>query len=160
MGLIRSIDELDSRMVPIARKFLYQVQAAGIRPYVYETLRTQGVQDAYFAQGREALEVVNQKRAVEGLWPITEQDNRRMITDSRLTVFKGVGHGNGTAMDVVPVDKAGKPCWKAAPEIWFTMGEIGELCGLDWGGRWKPLDKNGLGWDCPHFQMRRTLNAA
>jgi peptidoglycan L-alanyl-D-glutamate endopeptidase CwlK len=155
-GLIRSLDELDPCFRPLADKYLAGLELAGIRYVVLETKRTQAVQDAYYAQGRRPLAEVNALRMVAGLWAIRDAENKRKPTDSAMIVFRGVGHGNGTAMDVAPADINGNPKWSAAPEIWKTMGEIAEISGLDWGGRWKPInERTGLGWDCAHVQMRR-----
>lgn len=155
MGLINSLDELDPSFLPFANKYLDELTVAGIRHAIIETRRTADVQHAYYAQGRLTLVEVNIRRKTAGLWPISEKENKYKVTDSELLVYKGVGHGNGTAMDVVPLNASGKPTWNVATEIWFAMGEIAELSGLDWGGRFKPLDRNGLGWDPGHVQMRR-----
>jgi hypothetical protein len=160
MSLIRSLDVLDSRFRPMAEDFLFRCSTAGFRIFVFETLRSDEVQAAYCAQGRKPLAEVNDLRLKAGLSGISEAENRGKITDpppgGLLTVYKGVGHGNGTAMDVVPMTPNGKLLWSAAPEVWMSIGEIGELCGMIWGGRWKPInERTGLGFDPGHFQLPR-----
>jgi hypothetical protein len=156
MGLIKSLDELAPMFRPYAVRYLAELEAARLRYVVLETRRIQDVQDAYYAQGRFPLDYVNDLRSAQGLYLLTEVENRSRVTDSRILVLNGVGHGNGTAMDVCAADAKGNPFWKAPADIWFAMGEIAEMCGLVWGGRFKPLDqRTGLGWDPAHVQMRR-----
>jgi hypothetical protein len=160
MGLIRSLDELSPDMRVRADDFLARAQVAGHRLYVFETKRSDAVQAAYCAQGRKPLSEVNTMRAACGLYALGYSDNLRKITDDPpaglLTVYRDRGHGNGTAMDVVPVTAGGKLLWGAAPDVWKAIGEIGELCGLMWGGRFKPISlRTGLGWDPGHFQLPR-----
>jgi hypothetical protein len=160
-GLIRSLDALTPTMRERAAYFLQQCETAGHKLFVFETLRTDLVQAAYCVQGRKPLAEVNAARTVAGLGGISEEENHRVITDppprGLLTVYKGIGHGNGTAMDVVPISTDGKLLWRSAPEIWLTIGEIAELSGLVWGGRWKPIDKRTkLGCDPNHVQLPRA----
>jgi len=42
---------------------------------------------------------------------------------------------------------------KLAPEIdYLPIGEKWEALGGKWGGRFKPLNKNGIGWDPGHIE--------
>lgn len=125
---------------------------ANIPFFVYETLRDQDVQNCYYMQGRASLENVNTERRRAGLYQLDRSENTYTITDSTNTVYKGVGHGNGTAFDIVPLID-GKLRWNAPKELWEQIGKIGEECGLVWGGRWAEFGKPG--WDGPHFQLPR-----
>ena len=64
---------------------------------------------------------------------------------------------SGKAIDIVPILNKKIP-WtvdtKEKESAWKKLGEIGESCGLEWGGKWTPLDCFGLGWDLPHFQEK------
>jgi peptidoglycan L-alanyl-D-glutamate endopeptidase CwlK len=51
-------------------------------PVLTQTFRSEAVQNAFFAQGRETLESVNAKRLAVGLAPIKDPQNRR-ITNAR-----------------------------------------------------------------------------
>lgn len=52
-------------------------------------------------------------------------------------------HQYALAYDVVPVEN-GKLNWNS--KMWNIIGSLGERVGLEWGGRWKFIDK-------PHFQI-------
>ena len=61
-------------------------------------------------------------------------------------------HNFQVALDVVPMIN-GKAVWDNAP-LWKDIGEIGQECGLEWGGAWKRfIDK-------PHFQDTGGLDLA
>ena len=85
------------------------------------TRRTQEEQDALYAQGRT-------KPGPIVTW--THQSR----------------HIKGEAFDIVII-KNGKAYWSDIT-AYHRAGKLGELAGLDWGGRWhKP--------DYPHFELRR-----
>lgn len=49
---------------------------------------------------------------------------------------------------------SGKPVWEGGPVVfhaWNIVGERGEKLGLEWGGRFKRVDR-------PHFQFREGLS--
>lgn len=147
--LHRDLNSLDPRMRTRVDAFLAKLKELDFPVAIIETLRDQDVQNAYYAQGRDTLENINALRKVAGLWPIGIKESKRKVTDSKVLVYKGVGHGNGMAIDLCPM--AGKIVWWGAPmDVWERLGGIGESCKLDWGGRWK------TGRDCPHFQYPRV----
>lgn len=133
-------------------ELIVRAEAAGVKVFVFETLREDDVQAAYCAQGRESLDQVNAKRQAAGLYLIDEAQNKMKITDEPpmglKTVYLGRGHGNGTAADLVPLDSKGSLWWGAPLSTWEVIGKIGEELGLEWGGRWKSKDY-------PHFQLKR-----
>lgn len=71
-------------------------------------------------------------------------------------------HGRGAALDAYPaiLDPTGK--WVAGihlttdamgRELFRRYGVLAESFGFRWGGKFAPLDGNGLGWDCPHIEL-------
>jgi hypothetical protein len=153
MALIRTLNSLDPAFQPLAAEFIWQLKKAGLDYTVIETLRTLAVQTAYYAQGREPLEAVNKERALAGLWLITVEENKRVITQTMESV-----HLDGWALDVAPLMPNGNIPWnittREIADLWKRFGEIGQSVGLEWGGGWKPLDRWGIGWDPPHYQAK------
>lgn len=107
---------------------------------INETLRDLATQMAYFTRGRMEVKYVKMYYAAAGLYDIGDVEARTVITNTLRS-----NHMSGKAVDFVPV-KDGKLWWNAPAEVWRVMGEIGESCGLKWGGRWKDLP------DTPHFE--------
>jgi hypothetical protein len=150
MGINRSIDALQRPLAEAAKKFFDRCRKENFPVVVIETDRQQIVQNAYHAQGREKLEVVNSLRKIAGLYPITERENV-IITNARVS-----NHTGGGAMDACPdiPGKPGYPWWNAPQEVWEKMGRIAEERGLDWcaggyGQTW------GKGWDNPQFELMK-----
>jgi hypothetical protein len=148
MGINRSIDALRRPLADKVKLALIRYERERFPVVVIETDRSQLVQDAYYAQGRESLEEVNRLRVVAGLYPIKERENT-IITNARVS-----NHTGGNAVDLCPeiLGKPGYPWWNAPQEVWEKMGIIAEECGLDWcaggyGQTW------GKGWDNPHFEI-------
>ena len=107
---------------------------------INETLRDLTTQMAYFVRGRMDPKYVKQFYAAAGLYDIGDVEARTVCTNTLRS-----NHMSGRAADFVPV-KDCKLWWNAPAEVWNIMGEIGEACGLKWGGRWKDLP------DSPHFE--------
>jgi len=151
MGINRNIDALKSPMPERVRRTIARVkEELDIVLLVIETDRTQLIQNAYFAQGRESLEEVNRLRGIAGLGPITAEENR-IVTNARVS-----NHTGGGAIDMCPEvkGKPGQPWWNAPQEIWEKIGKIAEECGLDWcaGGYGQVWARN---WDNPHFELMK-----
>lgn len=142
MSLNRSLEQLHPAIRAKAERFLESLAEAGIAVYVNETVRSIEVQKAYYSQGREPLESVNTLRSEAGLPPITASENRYPVTWTMESK-----HIDGLAIDIVPMNRWGKPWWGAPEHLWRRIGEIGESCGLIWGGRWKKTP------DRPHFEV-------
>jgi hypothetical protein len=137
---------------PFFEAFLASLDKCGLRYSVLETLRTQEVQDAYYAQGREGLEEINRLRKIAGLYLLGADEAKRIVTNTRRSP-----HQDGIAADIVPVMNNGKIPWTITEEnaeLWLTFGRLGREAGLEWGGAWTPLDKFGIGWDAPHYQKK------
>jgi len=148
MGINRSIDALKPELAAAVRRFLERCGREYMPVLIIETDRSQVVQDAYYAQGRQPIDVVNQLRQKAGLYLIKERENT-IITNAKIS-----NHTGGNAVDMAPEipDKPGYPWWNAASYVWAKMGMIAEECGLDWcaggyGQIW------GKGWDNPHFEL-------
>lgn len=107
---------------------------------ISETLRDLTTQMAYFTRGRMDPKYVKMYYKAAGLYDIGDAEAKIIITNTLES-----NHMSGRAADFVPV-KDGKLWWNAPDEVWRVMGEIGESCGLKWGGRWKELK------DTPHFE--------
>jgi peptidoglycan L-alanyl-D-glutamate endopeptidase CwlK len=148
MGINRSIDALQKPLAEALRRALERFREDGLPVLIIETDRSQAVQNAYYAQGREPLEAVNEKRKIAGLYPLKERENVK-VTNARVS-----NHTGGGAVDMCPEipGKPGYPRWNAPNEVWKRMGCLAEECGLDWcaggyGQTW------GKGWDNPHFEL-------
>lgn len=107
---------------------------------VNETLRDLPTQMAYFVCGRMEVKYVKAFYTAAGLYDIGDIEAMSIKTKTLSS-----NHMSGRAADFVPA-KNGKPWWDAPEEVWQIMGEIGESCGLKWGGRWKDFP------DSPHFE--------
>lgn len=147
MNDIRQLEQSTREKV---EKLLHFLDKEKIPYRVIETKRTESVQRAYYAQGREPVAVVNIKRRSAGLPEIGEIENRNKITWTLESK-----HLVGRAIDIVPVID-GKIPWninsKEIASAYMRIGLIGEAAGLTWGGRWTPIDKFGIGKDAPHFE--------
>ena len=114
-----------------ARRFLRKLDAAGLKYVVIETIRTADTQAAYYAQGREKLDVVNGLREKAGLEKITEAQNKNIITKAKYSQ-----HQSGRAIDIVPL-KNDKPLWviknQDDAELFLTFGAMGEAEGFTCG---------------------------
>ena len=138
---------------PYFEAFLTALDKEGLRYSIVETLRTLAVQEAYYAQGRQPLEEINELRKKAGLYLLGADEAKRTVTDTMESV-----HLTGMAADIVPI-LAGRIPWTITAEnaeLWRTFGRLGQEAGLEWGGTWwskkRPLDKFGIGWDAPHYQ--------
>lgn len=136
-------------------RMLDECKKKRIEVAIIETARSYAVQLAYYMQGREPLAVVNECRKTAGLYLISEQENKRKVTNcdgiKNRSNHQVREDGYGHAVDIAPV-KNGSIWWNAQQSLWVEIGTIGEECGLDWcaggyGATW------GKGWDNPHFEM-------
>jgi peptidoglycan L-alanyl-D-glutamate endopeptidase CwlK len=150
MGINRSIDALQKPLAEALLKALVRYAEENLPVVIIETDRSQAVQNAYYAQGREPLDAVNNLRVIAGLYLLKERENT-VVTNARVS-----NHTGGNAVDICPEipGKPGYPRWNAPQEVWEKMGLIAEQCGLDWcaggyGQTW------GKGWDNPHFELMK-----
>lgn len=101
---------------------------------VVETKRELSVQMAYYSRGRMNVDDVKAMYKAAGLYDISTEEAKKTNTWTLKS-----RHLEGLAIDLAPV-KNGKCWWDAPKEVLERMGEIGEECGLSWGGRWKEKD--------------------
>ncbi len=123
----------------------------GITIIAFETIRSEAVQQAYYMQGRKPLAEVNTARINAGLHTITEEENKRKITNSNKSIY----HGTGRAVDIVIVRYEGKRqilVWNAPFEAWKKIADIGIKYGLTWGGQFQDVNGKPLK-DYGHYQV-------
>lgn len=150
------MDSIELLVPDVAKKaelFISKLKEMGFKYKILETLRTAETQAAYYAQGREHIDTINRLRFIAKLGPIGPDEAKRVITHAKIS-----NHQAGRALDIVPIIGGKIPWVSNTPEkiaAWKTLGEVGQSFGFDWGGAWKPLDINGLGWDLPHFEIKK-----
>jgi len=78
----RMLADLDERARPYFEDFFNRLDSSiGDGQYIaFEGRRTLLVQEAYHAQGRETLEIVNKKRAAAGLYLLRSEKDNYIIT--------------------------------------------------------------------------------
>lgn len=147
MPICRDIEALQPGLADAVRSAFNAFKANGLNVGIVETNRSQDVQDAYYAQGRESLETVNALRKKAGLYTLTPAENTRVVTQLHHS-----RHTGGNAIDLCPLQGNGSFWWTAPQVVWEKMGHIAESCGLDWcaGGY-----GNSWGWDNPHFELMK-----
>lgn len=123
----RSLDDLLPPVHERAKKFLDLAKADGIDLLVTCTYRDFEAQERLFAQGRQLPGAIVTYAHGGDSW-----------------------HNWRRAFDIVPM-RAGKPVWSIRGhdrDLWMRVGELGQMCGLEWGGSWPRHP------DFPHFQDR------
>lgn len=129
-----------------ALRTIIEAKQQGIPCIIYETARDTAAQEAYYAQGREPPEAVNEKRQAAGLPVIGEAEAGRVITN-----FPASKHTGGYAVDIVPI-RNGLPFWNADTAVWEKLRAIAGKNGLQPGG-------GGYGQvyekiqNSPHFEL-------
>jgi peptidoglycan L-alanyl-D-glutamate endopeptidase CwlK len=140
----RRIEDLTPEMQEKAAAFSNAMAIAGIDFIFTQTRRTVDEQAAYYAQGREDLDAVNAKRKIAGMAPITEKENKLVVTHTMQS-----NHLTGEAFDIA-IKVNGKIQWVSS--LYDKAGEIGESVGLVWGGRWA-----GKKRDKPHYELKKEV---
>nr|WP_293845422.1 hypothetical protein [uncultured Arsenicibacter sp.] len=123
------------------------------KPILTEVHRPDGVQAAYYAQGREKLDKVNELRALVGMAPITDKENKiitkRPPGKSKHELLPSL------AIDISFVTPAGGLDWspklfeRAARVIRERYADV--TWGGDWNKNWKSSDERFV--DMPHFEV-------
>lgn len=127
----KTIADLDEPFQSKVKSFLAELDRLGIRYAVTETRRSYLAQAEAFRAG-----------------------NSRCDGCNKISM-----HQAGLAIDIVPVDKTGKPTWDYLKykDIFSKIGGIAESMGMEWGGNktWAPVDeRTGFGFDPPHIQFK------
>ncbi len=115
----KRLDDLSPEFKPFAVLFLARLVEEGIQVVIVDTLRTPEQQQINIRNG------------------VSWTSNSKHLT--------------GDAIDVAPylqyvLHGGMKLQWDARDPVWLKMGQIGEACGLEWGGRWVKTPDYG------HFQ--------
>ena len=142
----KMLSELDQKAQPLFMDFLLKLDTVlGDSQYIaHEGRRKIIVQEAYYAQGREKLEAVNEKRAAAGLFLLRSENDNYIITWTLKS-----RHIDGLAMDIVPVNGKGNPTWDMG-HYWnkfVSIRDCGKEAGLICGADWKTPD-----W--PHYEIK------
>lgn len=150
MGQTNDINLLRPTTKLLCEEFIRQCKEAGQPVRIVETKRTQETQSAYYAQGRESLERVNELRKIAGLYTLKEAENKYIVTKVK-DVTTGA-HYWGLAWDYVILNSKGKDWWDAPETLWHKTQEIAlklNIKGitLEAGGSWKFQDN-------PHMQIK------
>lgn len=120
----RALADLKPDVAHVCQQFKEQCAAAGTPVIITQTLRDAEYQDMLYAQGRTAP--------------------GKIVTKARGGTSV---HEKGEAWDFVPTAN-GEPVWDDKSPLWEKCGAIAEGLGMEWGGRWKFIDK-------PHVQKRQ-----
>ena len=96
--------------------------AKGFDAIVYETYRSQQLQEAYFARGRTQVPPV------------------ATVTNARSNLYSW--HGYGLAVDVISQDKG----WDVSADWYASVAECFRAEGCRWGGEWKMKDLPHFQW--------------
>jgi hypothetical protein len=143
------IGELEPHVGEKALRFVHLCNCEGIDARVTQSLRSWNMQAALYAQGREDLQAVNEKRAAVRLAPITAAENVE-----RTKAAPGHGwHEFALAFDVCPFDQFGRPDWNEEHPAWKRMIEIGESIGLKSGTTFRTFP------DGPHFEYTGVFDS-
>ena len=142
------INLLRPKTKKLCELFIEACRKAGINLVITQTLRSMYEQDAYYSQGRELLSTVNAKRKKANLQPITEKENKSIITKA---VAGSSPHNYGLAWDIAcivngEVDYNNLELYKKCGSIAKTINFEGYT--IEWGGDFKSIK------DYPHFQLK------
>jgi hypothetical protein len=136
------------RRVYVATIALYKAKyPSGHNIAINETSRSEAVQDAYFARGRESVETVQALYKAAGLYPIGEDEAKEKNTNAR---YGESAHNFplSAALDIRITDRAGNyvdsPSICRAFWILFEAEAKRQNVAVTWGGTWK---------DWPHIEL-------
>ena len=145
---LQMLAQLVPQAIPVFDYFFRNLDTAiGDDQYiVFEGRRTVEIQDAYYAQGRENLSMVNGLRKMAGLYLLRSDKDNYKITWTRKSK-----HIEGLAMDVLPGDGAGKPTWDLAHyrKVFEAIRDAGRKTGLECGADWPDPET-----DWPHYEIK------
>ena len=145
------IEELRPKTKKLCELWIEECRKNGINLVVTQTFRSPELQEAYYSQGRELLEIVNLKRKKVGLDKITEKENKIVTKAAPWTS----PHNYGLAWDFAPIVN-GKIDWNNL-DLFRKCGEIAKKLNfegytLEWGGDFKTIK------DFPHIQLKNWKN--
>jgi hypothetical protein len=113
---------------------------------IFEGVRAEKTQAAYFAQGRASLEAVNRARKEAGLYPLTSEKQNYKITWTMRSK-----HLERLAMDILPTKPGGEPTWDLAHyrRQFELIRDAGRTAGLVCGADWPEPQR-----DWPHYEAK------
>ena len=146
------LDDLRPKTKKLCELWIEECRKAGINLVITQTLRSMDLQNAYYSQGRESLSIVNEKRKKVNLPPITEKENKSIITKAKAGSSP---HNYGLAWDIAcivngKVDYNNLELYKKCGDIANTISFEGYT--IEWGGNFKSIK------DYPHFQLKNWEN--
>lgn len=120
--------------------------------YIDKTRVTQLQQYAYYLQGRASLYITNLARQEAHLQPISETENKRVITQLNGTVKElgGTGislHQLGMAVDIIPKINGVAKWYSATNPAWEQIATVMKKHGFECGRDWEYFP------DYPHYQL-------
>jgi hypothetical protein len=134
----RSLDSLSSDFKPLAIEVLARLVERHICVLIVQTSRTLAEHKINLANGTSStLRSKHLPRSMRGFETGTADDHK------------------ADAIDLCPFDEyqlhgPDKLMWNAADPAWVEIGDVGEMLGLRWGGRWKnPHDPGHLEYVFP-----------
>jgi hypothetical protein len=122
----RLLNDLDPQFRPLVVEFLARATEAKIPLLIVETRRTLAEHEANVRAGKS--------------WTSHSPHIRGLAIDVCPYLHYGPGRSDKVLLWDVKDAAISDP-------IWEKLGEIGEACGMRWGGRWGVRD-------CPHFEMK------
>lgn len=141
------IEKLRPKTKELCKLLISECKKNDIDIIITQTERSMGLQTALYAQGRQSLTSVNEKRKIAKLQPITEKENKSTVTNA---MAGKSAHNFGLAFDVGIIVN-GKVDWNRI-DLFKRVGEIGIKLNIDgysltWGGNFSSIK------DYPHFEM-------
>jgi hypothetical protein len=153
--LVANLNDMHPVLFKRYQVFDSLMKAANIDYQVNAVLRTVAMQEAYYAQGRQALVAVNMLRKAAGMSPIGNDDNSYTVTNTHNSRHFPDAHGKSRAFDIVLLKPGRVATWDtkwdadhdSIPE-YEEAAKLGEKAILVAGGHWK-----GTFHDWPHFEL-------
>ena len=146
------IEKLRPKTKELCKMFIAECKKQGIDVIITQTERSIDLQNAYYAQGRQSLSVVNGKRKAVGLQPISEKENKSTVTNA---IGGSSPHNYGLAWDFVVLTN-GKADWNNIT-LFKKCGEIAKSLSLDGYTLESGSDFKSFK-DYPHVQMKGWKN--
>lgn len=114
-------------------------------PFLTEVYRSPDLQRAYYAQGREKIAIVNSLRRAVDLSPITEDENRRKVTNSK----PGQSKHQRLPSEAIDIWFAKGKQLVDDPRLWAQLSKLIREFDPEivWGGHFKTVV------DKPHFEV-------
>jgi hypothetical protein len=147
-----SLDELEPNFRKKVERFIKEHLDVGVKLVVLSTYRSDDEQISLFAQGRRSLDKVNSLRKKAKLDPISETENRNVITQVDGNNTKSM-HQLRKACDLWYALPNGSADWSVKDPVRIkSFGAIAKRLEMKWGGDFTPLNDDGIGWDPDHLE--------